>query len=111
MVTIRIEIFRAAIFILSASPRDLDSAAVAAKMSIPVKEKIALIIPVLPKLVLGREIQSSLPFTKECSDTTCNDSLHITGFVLDHVLVVEKRVRRSPIFKLSTNLSWILNER
>lgn len=46
----RIEIFRAAIFILSASPSDLDSAAVAAKISIPVKEKIALIQPVLRTL-------------------------------------------------------------
>ena len=32
---------------LSASPRALDSAAVAAKMSIPVNEKIALMMPVL----------------------------------------------------------------
>jgi hypothetical protein len=40
-------IFRAAIFMLSASARDLLSAAVAATMSIPTYEKITLINVVL----------------------------------------------------------------
>jgi hypothetical protein len=46
-VTMRRIIFLAAIFILSASPKALLSAAVAAKISIPVYENIALIIPLL----------------------------------------------------------------
>jgi hypothetical protein len=40
-------IFRAAIFILSESERDLDSAAVAATISIPIYENIEFTMPVL----------------------------------------------------------------
>jgi hypothetical protein len=53
-VTIRSEIFRAAIFMLSASPKALLSAAVAATMSIPTYAKLALIIVVLEKLASAK---------------------------------------------------------
>lgn len=47
IVITRIVIFLVAIFMLSAFPRDLLSAAVAAKISIPVNEKMALTMQVL----------------------------------------------------------------
>jgi hypothetical protein len=50
----RSEIFRAAIFMLSASPRALLSAAVAATMSIPTYAKVALRIVVLGELASAK---------------------------------------------------------
>ena len=66
---IRIEIFREAIFMLSASARDLLSAAVAATISIPTYEKMA---PTTPVLVSVNEVKLharvwNLPHAQETS--------------------------------------------
>src|SRR5436190_24033216 len=68
-VIIRSEIFRAAIFMLSASPKILLSAAVAATMSIPTYAKLTWTIVVLGEFAsakgFDKQADSSLPHPEE----------------------------------------------
>jgi len=87
-------IFRAPIFILSASASFLLSAAVAAMISIPTYEKITWIMVVL----LGRNSVNVFPKSKNChvphpkEDSYCSGycSLEITILVFDLVNGIEE---------------------
>jgi hypothetical protein len=88
----RMQIFRAAIFMDSASARARLSAAVAATMSIPTKENRTLINVVLGHISHGQQhwrVMISVPDTNQCANRAVDFSLQ-SAMLIAHLVLVSK---------------------